>query len=243
MSISVDSSWARATQDGGASNNVDTGSKTPAAGTLLVAVFSTNTNGGENVTPTVSTLTGTSGAWTKRVESPATTGDGNTSIWTAVADGSAITVRGTSNTAQGTKFQSIKIYIVSGQHASAPIGANALGVSTTNNLTTTAYVSTADNSRGFVGGTEWNDLGTPVSSDTTLDTFYDGSAGDDLCGCSGVKAADTATSGSNVTFNLDAAGSGAADWTWAALEILPDAGAGAGIAIPVLTRQYRQRWS
>ena len=241
MAISVDSTWARATQDGGASNNVDTGSFTPANGALLIACFSTNTNAGENVTPVVSTLTGTSGAWTKIAEAPATTGDGNSSIWWAIADGSAITVRGTSNTAQSTKFQSIKIYVVTGQHAT-PIGASALGVSTTNNLTTTAYVSTANNSRGFVIGTDWNDLGTPTSSDTTLDTFYDGSAGDDLCGCSGVKASDTATSGTSVTFNLDAAGAGAADWTWVAVEVVP-AAAGGGIAIPVLTRQYRERWA
>src|SRR3546814_9310570 len=66
---------------------------------------------------------------------------------------------------------SLKVYVVTGQHATTPIGAVGEGSSTTNAITPNAYTSTANNSRGFGCATDWNANGVPTSTDTE-DAFH-----------------------------------------------------------------------
>lgn len=105
---------------------------------------------------------------------------------------------------------------------SASMGTTGEGNSTTNNITPTIYTSTVDNSRGYGCADDWNALGTPVSTD---DEVAGHTAGIDSY-LSARKSTNTTPSSTAVTMNFDAAGTGAADWAWVALEIRPAAGGG-----------------
>jgi hypothetical protein len=83
--------------------------------------------------------------------------------------------------------------------------------------------------------TDWNQTGTPTSSDLTVSGF---DTSGDISGASGYKA--IASAGASVTGNMNSGGTPAGNWI--CFEIRAAAAAG-GIAIPVLTRQYRARWS
>ncbi|GAA3441071.1 hypothetical protein Pve01_66960 [Planomonospora venezuelensis] len=115
----------------------------------------------------------------------------------------------------------LKVDAVTGQHASSYVGATNTGTTTTNNATINAYTSTAAASRGFCAAIDMSSAGAVTSTDDesawtgTVSGFFP------VAGMAIRKAANTATSGTGVTFNLDAAGSSAAEWYWAALEIKP----------------------
>jgi hypothetical protein len=229
MAIAIDaSSPIRFT--GTPANNVDitSASFTPPANSVLVVCVSADTNGNsDNITISVS---GGSLTWTNRVEhDPGDAGAmaGHASIWTP-ADGSTVaasaqtvSVRRTAGHGSTGRI-SVKIYVVTGADTADPTGATGEGHSTTNNITPNAYTSTVNNSRGFGCATDWNQLGTPTSSDTEDGADYSGA----ISVVSLHKAADTATSGSTVTMNFDAGGTGNAEWNWVALEIKPGAGGG-----------------
>lgn len=232
MAIAVDASTpnrASAT----AALTIATSSFTAPSGAVLVACVSSNSTPAGNPTLTVSD----SGvlAWTARITRLQSQGGGSTggtcAIWTAVT--SSAVARTVTATASGTGTAngiSVKCYVVTGADTTTPTGTTASGASQVNSTTTTAYVSTVNNSRGFVAATEWNELGVPTSTDTGDGADVTGQ----IAVLSAFKAADTATSGTSVSFNLDAAGAGTPDWTYAALEILP--GAGAPAAVPYAVR-------
>lgn len=238
MAIAIDaSSPIRFT--GTPANNVDitSASFTPPAGSVLVVCVSADTNGNtDNITISVS---GSSLTWTNRVEhDPGDAGamGGHASIWTP-ADGSTVpasaqtvSVRRTAGNGSTGRI-SVKIYVVTGADTADPTGATGEGHSTTNSITPNAYTSTVNNSRGFGCGTDWNQLGTPTSTDTEDGADYSGA----ISVVSLHKAADTATSGSTVTMNFDAGGTGNAEWNWVALEILPGAGGGTPVSSDVTT--------
>lgn len=227
MAIAIDgSSPIRFT--GTPANNVDitSASFTPPAGSVLVVCVSADTNGNtDNITISVS---GSSLTWVNRVEhDPGDAGanGGHASIWTP-ADGSTVpassqtvSVRRTAGNGSTGRISG-KVYVVTGADTADPTGATGENHSTTNNITPNAYTSTVNNSRGFGCGTDWNQLGTPTSTDTEDGGDYSGA----ISVVSLFKAADTATSGSTVTMNFDAGGTGNAEWNWVALEILPAAG-------------------
>lgn len=121
----------------------------------------------------------------------------------------------------GSNRISFKVYVVTSGDTTTPNGATQSGFSTTNNLTSTAYTSTVNNSRGFGCATCWNALGSPVTTDTG-DPEHD--AGQ-ISLISLYKTADTTPSGSSVSANFDASGSAAAAWNWVTLEIRPATGA------------------
>jgi hypothetical protein len=105
------------------------------------------------------------------------------------------------------------VWVVAGQHAS-PIGVASNGNSTTNNINP-AYTASAAGSVIFVASSEWQELGTPTSSNLT-NTVHGNHAGwtENFVGRKlNVSAGAT-------TFNLDAAGSGTANWSYVYLEIL-----------------------
>ncbi|WP_125633483.1 phage tail family protein [Nonomuraea sp. WAC 01424] len=180
-------------------STLTTASFTPPAGSLLVALVMT-TDG------TISN-SGTARTWTNRKQHGTYTG---LRIYTAPnPTASALTV---SITGDGA----LKVFVVTGQNAS-PAGANGAGATTTNNATVNGYTSTGANSRGFVAAINWAAGGAPSSTDDEYAAFY-GDFGMGMLGA--VKAANSGASGSTVQFNLDADGTGAADWAWIALEIL-----------------------
>jgi hypothetical protein len=229
MAIAIDaSSPIRFT--GTPANGVDitSASFTAPANSLLVAHVSADTNGSsENITISVSDSGGLT--WTNRVErDPGDAGAeaGHASIWTAEQPSSAsrtVSVRRTAGNGSTNRI-SVKVEVATGADIGGdPIGNVAEGSSTTNNITPNTYTSSANNSRGFGCGTCWNQLGTPTSTDTEDGADYSGA----ISVVSLYKAANTPTSGTVVTMNFDAGGTGAAAWNWVALEVLPSTGAAA----------------
>jgi hypothetical protein len=227
MAIAIDaSSPIRFT--GTPANNVDitSASFTPPANSVLVVCVSADTNGSsDNITIAV---TGGSLTWTNRVEhdpGDASANGGHASIWTPVdgstvsASAQTVSVRRTAGNGSTGRI-SVKVYVVTGADTADPTGATGENHSTTNNITPNAYTSTVNNSRGFGCATDWMQLGTPVSTDTEDGGDYSGA----ISVISLFKSADTATSGSTVTMNFDAGGTGGAEWNWVALEIRPGAG-------------------
>lgn len=226
MAISVDSSVPRWT--GTPANDVDLLSDpfTPADGSLLVLCVSADTTSGDQPAADITiAVSGGSLTWTIRDEHDRGTDatinvaaeGGHSSVWTApVGTGESMTVAvQRSDGDGGTNRISCKVYIVTNQHAS-PIGAAAAGViNTTNDLTATLFTSTADNSYSFVAAVDWAQNGSPTSSDLTEDSAdYTGA----ISVMSGYK--DNGATGAQ-TGNLNAAGAGGAQWTWAAVEIKP----------------------
>jgi len=172
---------------------------------LLVAVVMCATDA-------VMSNNGTALTWTSRKQD---TADFNSEIFTApLATGRT----GMTVTATGGGGQlALKVYVITSADLSTPVGATGSGTSTTNNVTVNGYTSTVNGSRGIAAAVDGDGLGTPSSTDdeSTFSLI--------LSGMAVAKAANTATAGSNVTFNLDAAGVGTASWAWIAVEILPTA--------------------
>jgi len=195
-------------------SSVTTASFTPVAGGLLVAMLS----GSSDAQPVVS---GGGLTWTRQVRQNTGGSQFYADIWTApVSSASPMTV----SASLGGSFNAmgLKVDVISGQHPINPIGQTGTGTTSTNNATVTGYESSTDGSRGFCSAVEGEGLGTPTSSDQGFGWFVNVSGFFPNAGLAVRKAADTANSGTTVTFNLDASGSSTADWRWAALEILPE---------------------
>ncbi|MFF4417103.1 hypothetical protein ACFYY8_31670 [Streptosporangium sp. NPDC001559] len=209
MPINIGTSPTIATGDD--SSTVATSSFSTVSGSLLVAMVMA-------LSDSVPTLTGGSLTWTRRVQQIRYDSFYN-EIWTApVVTGAATTVT-VGNLTGSDRLAAVKVDLVTGQGIS-PIGNFGSGESTTNNATVNAYTSSAAGSRGFCASADLMGLGSPASTDDesawSINTgFFT------FSGMAIRKAADTPSSGATVTFNLDAAGTDAPDWGWAALEILP----------------------
>jgi hypothetical protein len=226
VSIAIDGS-SPIRFSGTPNDNVDITSASFTPPNNSVLVVNVNADTADNATNITISVSGGSLTWTNRAErDPGDAGAnaGHASIWTAVvATGASMTVSVRRTTSGGgTNRISVKVYVVTGADTSAPVGAVNEGSSGTNNLTAAAYNSTVNNSRGFGCATDWNELGTPTSTDTGDGADYSGQ----ISVISAFKAADTPSSGTAVTLNFDAAGSSAAEWNWVAIEILPAAGGG-----------------
>lgn len=200
MPIAIASSPTGAT----GTSSIVSGTFSPPAGSLLVVLTGTAS------TPTVSN-SGTARTWTQRVVHGTY---GGIRIYTApnptALSSITVTVAGASGGA--------KVFVVTGQHPTNPIGTTGTGSTTTNNATVNAYTSTAAGSRGFLVAVDWN--GVYLAAPTSTDDEYAWALGDATAGLAATKAANTGTAGAAVQFNLDAAGTSAADWHWVALEIL-----------------------
>ncbi|MCG5220258.1 phage tail family protein [Streptosporangium sp. KLBMP 9127] len=177
----------------------------PPAGSLLVAAI-----GAYSSSPTISN-SGTARTWTQRVVHGSVAG---LRFYTAP---NPTALSGITVTAGGTNG-GLRVWVVTGQHPSSPIGTTGTGSTTTNNATATAYTSTAGGSRAFLVAIEGNS--TYLAAPSSTDDEYAWQLSDASAGLAATKAANTATAGQVVTFNLDATGSATADWHWVALEIL-----------------------
>jgi hypothetical protein len=175
-----------------------TASFSPPAGSLLVACSSSGP------AHTVSN-SGTARTWTQRVVRS------GTKIFTA-PNPTALTNTTVKIVSAGGP---LKVFVLTGVHPTTFIGQTGNGASTTNNVTVSGYSATAAGSMGVLLAPEFNNLGLPTSTDDEI-AYSDGSR----CGLVITKTATTA--GQSITFNLDAFGAAAADWTWVALELLAD---------------------
>lgn len=190
--------------------SITTASFTSVSGGMLVAMLQVTSG-------TAPTVSGGGLTWTRQVRN--NLGQIYADIWTApVTTGASMTV--TATLSGDLNAGGLKVDVISGQHPSFPIGATGTGTTSANNATVSGYESTADGSRGFCSATELNGLGTPTSSDTGFGWSLTAGGLFPYAGLAVRKAADTANSGTTVTFNLDASGGSAADWRWAALEIV-----------------------
>jgi hypothetical protein len=194
MAISVDASVARWTGTPSGGGTALSGSFTPANNSLLVCCINCDESPGPNVV----TPSGGGWAWTERVARGQTdSAEGLASIWTApVTTGASmtITLTRTSGDAGSARRVSGKVYIVTGQHAS-PIG-NSNEADWTTNPQSLA-VTAAGAGRLFGCGTDWNQTGTPVSTDTEDGADYAGS----ISVMSAYKAADHASGSQSIQFD------------------------------------------
>lgn len=219
MALSVDSSVGRIA--GTPADNADlspTSSFTAPAGSTLILCVSMDTDDVSSATSlSVSdSVDGTTGWVEKRHIDDTDSGSmgGGTSIWRKDISSSVsrtVTVRRTTGNG-GTNRLSAKLYIVTNQDATD--GTSGEGTSATNNATVALFTSTGANSYSFVAATDYNQRGTPVSSDLTEE-------GADYAGAISVMSGykDNGSTGSE-TANLDAGGTSAAAWTWCAYEVL-----------------------
>lgn len=211
---------------------------TPPDSTVLVACLISNGTSPNNTgTPTFS-CSGGSLTWTKRAERIDTdTGspqEGGAAIYTApVTTGASMTVTG-GNGGTTDEQIAVKVYALTGCDLASPVGATGEGSSTTNNITPTAYTSTATGSRAIGCASEWNALGAPVSTDDES-SFHIAMA---VSGTAVIKAANSGASGSSITLNFDGFGTGGAAWNWCAVEIKP---ATVTTSLPPLPRLRRMQ--
>lgn len=110
-----------------------------------------------------------------------------------------------------------KPWVLTGVNATTPTGATGTGTSATNAITPNVYTSTIPNSMAFAVAMDDNVNGVPTSSDVGTGALATGNE----CWLAVSKAAATPSAGTAVTLNFDAAGSGGALWSWAAVEVLP----------------------
>lgn len=218
MALAVASSTARA---GGNAVTATTASFTPPAGSVLVCISHANSDTSGTVTE-VTTNSGTALTWTRAAFANFSSGQpGGVFIDVAVVAVSAamtVTATTTNNNSNAVdKYTSIRVWVVTGADTVSPIGASNKNASTTNNLTTTGFTTVGASSLGFCGGSDWvAAAGATVSSDMGANGDSFTSSGI-LNGYGGWK--NLSTLGSSATFNLDAPGSAASQWTWASCEI------------------------
>jgi hypothetical protein len=120
-------------------------------------------------------------------------------------------------TSSGEGGPGLKVYVLTGVKASSFIGSTGSGDATANNATPTGYNATAASSFGIAMAVDLNNLAPPSSTDVET-LIVNGDLG--LSAMSIVKAAPASAVGVPVTFNMDAAGTAAADWHWVAVEFL-----------------------
>lgn len=221
--IAIDASTPAIVSAGNPSKSVTTAAfNPPDTSLLLVCTFSDTSISDENVTITMSN-NGAALTWTtivERDESDAGASEGHASAHYALLSTArtGMTVTMTSNTTENGGV-AMKVFVITGHDTADPIGASGEGSANQNNTTPTIYTSTVNNSRGFGCATDWNQLGTPTSTDTEF--AYD--LAGDISGLAAHKASDTTPSGTAVTMNFDAAGTGAAKWNWVGVEVNPAA--------------------
>jgi hypothetical protein len=222
MALAIDASSPNRAQGAVSTTTITTNSFTPPNNSLLVACWSGDTASGVGANPTVSN-SGTALSWTGRVQADANTitgAAGQSAIdtaWLTTSRSLTVTVSASSNLVT----ISLKVYVITGADPTTWIGGTNLDgyTSTGPNVTTATLTSQSASSLMVVAATDWKANGDPVSSDLTVDSFTTAGA---ISGTSGYKFL-SSTGGQ--TANLDAGGTLNAQWTWAAMEILPAASA------------------
>ena len=222
--IAVDaSSPARVTDDDGtySSNSVTTASFDPPASVLVATYIGDTAALAGSVTMAMSN---NGGALTWTAINMRDASDGGTegyagahyAVLSSSRSGMTVTCDPSPDGTDQIRSVSCKVYVITGADTADVAGSISEGSSGTNNLTTTGF--TAETLGLIFGvGNDWNALGSPTSSDLTYDSYHNGAFGS---GTSGYKT--ITTTGGTTTTNLDAGGSGTADWNWVNFEIRKD---------------------
>lgn len=225
MAIAVDLDPAWTTNTGTSSTQSNTFS--PQAGSLIVAVAAADSG----TTSITCTFTNSAGLTVNPIGTIqiGTSGGAVHAAWMYTSGAQTnMTVTATWSGTGTTSGKGVKPTTFTGTTDTAAVTSQAASTSGTNNLTA-SYTNSTDGSRGMGVGVDWNQLGTPTSTDT--ETGFD--IGGSVSGISVYKAANTSGTGQTVNINMDAGGSGAALWAYKLFEILPAAGAAATSAPPV----------
>ncbi|GAA1015864.1 hypothetical protein Aple_010580 [Acrocarpospora pleiomorpha] len=202
------------------SDPITSDSFAPPAGTLLAACLSIRDS-----TDTAQSVTDSAGlTWTQRVTRLSAQGGpaGQVGIWTApcpIGVPAGMTV--SAAVASVVTPMGLKVYVWRGVDLANPVGAtggSGTNVSENNNFTFQAYLNTVRGSRGIAACHDWNNLGLPSSTDEESAAVISGAQ----AVCHIIKANNTdADPGAQVTFNVDAAGSGAPFTKLCWAELLP----------------------
>lgn len=120
------------------------------------------------------------------------------------------------------------------------VGAVGEGEHSSNAITPTVLTTTVAGSWVIGCGTDWNALGNGTSTDV-----FEAITPTDLSFLAVREAAATPASSTAVTLNFDAAGTGAGQWTWAAVEITPTGGGTLAIdaSSPAITGAQADPWA
>lgn len=200
--------------------DLTTGSFIPPANALLLVMVSADAFASADTSIIVTDTQNLS--WHKIGEADPGSGtvqSGHASAWyasTPTGTSMTVSIRRTSQNG-GTDRLSFKVYIVTGHDPIQPIGASFSGGASSDNVTSTLYLSTIDNSRAFGVVTDWNALGFPTSSDVEDAADHPSQ----ISTMSVYKSADTATAGTAVSVNFDPFGAGLAELTYVAFEVRP----------------------
>jgi hypothetical protein len=209
MTISVAAAYVN--NDGGSS--VTSGNFSIASGDLIVVVANCDEgNDANNTTWTLSDSRTPDLAYTLIQERDGSDGDGGGVIaWhhlSSTTDGTYnVTVAVSGSVSSDSP--AVKVYkLASTDFDSADI----VGASTENNLTTdpqtTAGITPETSGIGIAAWTDWNQTGTPTSSDLTMTGF---NTTGDISGGSGYK---TLTSGVSATANINSGGAPSGNYIW-----------------------------
>lgn len=222
MAIAHDASSPAATTGIG-NPTLTSASFTPPAGSRIVVKAGDCSTGSTKTFSMTNTGMGGSLTWTKMAGNATEACD----LWISseVVSATAGTVSVTSNPSPGTVAQwDFVASVWTGMETGAiSIGTHVVGAvnnggtSTTNSITPNAITTTFNNSQVVGGDIDDSAAGAMTSTDSNTPATP-ASTGD---GIFVWKAANTATSGTVVTLNFDAAGTGLVAHRWVAAELLP----------------------
>jgi hypothetical protein len=140
-----------------------------------------------------------------------------------------MTVTGTYSQANDTSF---KLYVITGADTGTPIGGQAEGSNNATSTTTTAYTSQVAGSLGFVVCNDFNAVGPPTSSDTTLDA---GDIPTQISYAAGYKAISSAAA--SVTHTITSPASALLNWVTAEVRAT-SVPAGPAPRVPIQTFRF-----
>jgi hypothetical protein len=172
MTLAIDAtSPASVKSDPTAVGSLTTAAFTPPSGSILVAavIFDTATS---SDTITMSTVTGSTSAWTT-VEAPAITNGFTGIYWASVSSSISTTVKATNNDASD---MALKVYVFTGANTSTPVGAHGHTLIATN-PTTVSYTATVVGSIGIFAVENWAGGSVTISGATQDVSLSSGSNG------------------------------------------------------------------
>jgi hypothetical protein len=150
----------------GATAAATTATFTPPAGSLLLVLWAGNTSTASG--PSSPTITDSLGAhltytltdWQSRADAP--TRDGQAAAWTAPVTTSAPMTVSVSNSAiSGDRAAGLQVLVLTGQHATTPVGAHGKAGSASTTHISQAYTAQGNGGQGFLALCDWDNTGVP----------------------------------------------------------------------------------
>lgn len=230
MAITVDGSTPAGFGAGASATSITSAAFTPPVGSRIILLFGADSNAGETTNVTTTGTGGDAITFAKSVRNSGLYAE----VWISDPCPTAIsrTVTASVSGGGGATLLWAQPLVLNGVDPTTPLGATGFNASanTANVANPTAYTSTVDNSLCVFVAMDDSNNGAPTTTDVGFAATTTGESW-----LAGYKAAATTPSGSTVSINLDAAGTNAATWWWAAAEILPAVGGATAPTQPVLT--------